>query len=146
MASDESLDDIKKEIIQAISEGKTQRDKVADSISAVEHGVERTTNLIEKTKDNIAWVLGLPTALGGAFGFLWESSSEEAALQYQVEQLEVAVADLKASGDLLGGGTKNWSLDPSAAPGGSLTVMLVGLGVVILLGLLFWYQSRRRRQ
>ena len=108
--------------------------------------VAAAVGFIDKIKDNIAYVLGLPTAIGGAFGFLWDSSSEEAALSYQVQQLEAAVADLKAEGDLLGGGAKNWSLDPSAAPGGSLTAILVGLGVVILLGLLFWYQSRRRRQ
>jgi hypothetical protein len=143
---DDPIESIRSEIISAIAEGRSARDKIADNISSAKQGVERTTGLIEKAKDNVAWLLGLPTALGGAFGFMWESSTEEAALQHQVDQLEAAVADLKAEGDLLGGGVKNWSLDPSAAPGGSLTAILVGLGVVILLGLLFWYQSRRRRQ
>tara|TARA_R110000824_G_scaffold392879_2_gene591554 strand:- start:609 stop:1046 length:438 start_codon:yes stop_codon:yes gene_type:complete len=143
---DDPIESIRSEIISAIAEGRSARDKIADNISSAKQGVERTTGLIEKAKDNVAWLLGLPTALGGAFGFMWESSTEEATLQYQVAQLEAAVADLKAEGDLLGGGVKNWSLDPSAAPGGSLTAILVGLGVVILLGLLFWYQSRRRRQ
>ena len=104
------------------------------------------TGLIDKIKDNIAYVLGLPAAITGAFGFLWESSAEEAALTAQVAQLEEAVADLKAQGDLLGGGTKNWSLDPSAAPGGSVTLIIVAAVVVAFIGLLFWYQSKRKRR
>ena len=108
--------------------------------------LKSTQSLLEKVKDNIAYVLGLPTAITGAFGFLWNSSSDEAALQYQVDQLEAAVADLKASGDLLGGGAKNWSLNPSEAPGGGLTAICVGLGIVILFGLLFWYQNKRRKR
>ena len=108
--------------------------------------LKSTQSLIEKAKDNIAYVLGLPTAITGAFGFLWNSSSDEAALQYQVDQLEAAVADLKAEGDLLGGGVKNWSLNPADAPGGSLTAILVATGIVVLLGLLFWYQNRRKQR
>jgi hypothetical protein len=108
--------------------------------------LKSTQSLIEKAKDNIAYVLGLPTAITGAFGFLWNSSSDEAALQYQVDQLEAAVADLKAENDLLGGGVKNWSLNPADAPGGSLTVILVATGIVVLLGLLFWYQNRRKQR
>ena len=107
--------------------------------------LKSTQSLLEKVKDNIAYVLGLPAAITGAFGFLWNSSSDEAALQYQVDQLEAAVADLKAEGDLLGGGVKNWSLNPSDAPGGSLTAILVAMGILVLLGLLFWYQNRRKR-
>ena len=108
--------------------------------------VAAATGLIDKIKDNIAYVLGLPAAITGAFGFLWESSAEEAALTAQVAQLEEAVADLKAEGDLLGGGTKNWSLDPSAAPGGSITLIIVAAVVVAFIGLLFWYQSKRKRR
>lgn len=108
--------------------------------------VAAAVGLIDKVKDNIAYVLGLPTAIGGAFGFLWDSSAEEAALTVQVAQLEEAVADLKAQGDLLGGGTKNWSLDPSAAPGGSVTLIIVAAVVVAFIGLLFWYQSKRKRR
>jgi len=108
--------------------------------------VAAATGLIDKIKDNIAYVLGLPTAIGGAFGFLWDSSAEEASLVAQVAQLEDAVADLKAEGDLLGGGTKNWSLDPSAAPGGSVTLIIVAAVVVTFIGLLFWYQSKRKRR
>ena len=106
--------------------------------------LKSTQSLLEKAKDNIAYVLGLPAAITGAFGFMWDSSSDEAALQYQVDQLEAAVADLKAEGDLLGGGAKNWSLSPADAPGGSLTAILVAMGIVLLLGFLFWYQNRRK--
>ena len=59
--------------------------------------------------------------------------------------LEEAVADLKAAGDLLGGGTKNFSIDMSGAPGGSMTVVLVAALIMVGVGLLFWYQQRRRR-
>ena len=108
--------------------------------------LKSTQSLLEKVKDNIAYVLGLPTAITGAFGFLWNSSSDEAALQHQVDQLEAAVADLKAEGDLLGGGVKNWSLNPADAPGGSLTAILVAVGIIVLLGLLFWYQNHRKQR
>lgn len=116
------------------------------STRAVKNQIKSAQSLIDKAKDNIAYVLGLPTAITGAFGFLWDSSSDEAALQYQVDQLETAVADLKAENDLLGGGTKNWSLNPADAPGGSLTVILVAGLIVVLLGLLFWYQNRRKNR
>ena len=116
------------------------------STASVGKQLKSTQSLLEKVKDNIAYVLGLPAAITGAFGFLWDSSSDEAALQYQVDQLEAAVADLKAEGDLLGGGAKNWSLNPADAPGGSLTAILVAMGIIVLLGLLFWYQNRRKQR
>jgi len=116
------------------------------STASVGKQLKSTQSLLEKVKDNIAYVLGLPTAITGAFGFLWNSSSDEAALQYQVDQLEAAVADLKAEGDLLGGGVKNWSLNPADAPGGSLTAILVATVILVLLGLLFWYQNRRKQR
>ena len=116
------------------------------STASVGKQLKSTQSLLEKVKDNIAYVLGLPAAITGAFGFLWNSSSDEAALQYQVDQLEAAVADLKAEGDLLGGGVKNWSLNPADAPGGSLTAILVAMGIIVLLGLLFWYQNHRKQR
>ena len=103
------------------------------------------TKLLTKCNDNIAWVLGLPAAMSGAFGFLWQSSSEEAALTYQVAQLEEAVAELKAENDLLGGGTKNFSIDMSGAPGGSITVIIAATCIVVFIGLLIWYQNKRKR-
>jgi hypothetical protein len=60
--------------------------------------------------------------------------------------LEEAVADLKAQGDLLGGGAKNWSLDPSAAPGGSMTLILAAAAVITFISLLFWYQNKRKKR
>ena len=112
----------------------------------VKNSVDSTLGIFDKAKDNIAWVLGLPAAFAGSFGFLWDSSGDEAALTYQVAQLEEAVAELKAEGDLLGGGAKNFSLDMTGAPGGSPTVILGGIVLAVFLGTLIWYQSRRRRR
>ena len=107
--------------------------------------VEQATSLVDKAKDNIAYLVGLPATLGGAFGFLSDHSDSQAALTHQVAMLEDAVADLKAEGDLLGGGTKNFTIDMSGAPGGSMTVMVVAAAIVVGVALLFWYQQRRRR-
>ena len=65
---------------------------------------------------------------------------------YKVEQLEQAVAEMKAENDLLGGGAKNFSLDMSGAPGGSVTVIIVATALVVLVGFLFWYQNKRKQQ
>lgn len=107
---------------------------------------KHASGLFDRIKDNIAYVLGLPAAISGAFGFIWQSSGEEAALNYKVEQLEQAVAEMKAENDLLGGGAKNFSLDMSGAPGGSVTVIIVATALVVLVGFLFWYQNKRKRQ
>ena len=106
--------------------------------------VEQATSLVDKAKDNIAYLVGLPATLGGAFGFLSDHSDSQAALTHQVAMLEDAVADLKAEGDLLGGGTKNFSIDMTGAPGGSMTVIVVAAAIVVGVALLFWYQRRRR--
>ena len=108
--------------------------------------VKSASNLIEKIKDNIAYVLGLPAAVSGAFGFLWQSSGDEAALDYKVEQLELAVAELKAENDRLGGGAKKFSTDMSGATGGSATVIILAAILIVVIGLLFWYQSKRKRR
>ena len=112
----------------------------------VKEKIDDTLSLFDKIKENIAWVLGLPAAFAGSFGFLWDSSSDEAALTYQVQQLEEAVAELKSENDLLGGGTKNFSLDMSQAPGGSITVIIGATAIAALIGLLIWYQTKCRRR
>jgi len=139
MAKEDSISISKSEIIAALS-------KVEDIKEKTSVGIKQATSTLEKIKDNIAWLLGLPATIGGAFGFLIDSGNEQAELSYQVAQLEDAVAELKAENDLLGGGAKNFSLDLSNAPGGSLTPILVGITIVILVGVLFWYQSRRRKR
>jgi tetrahydromethanopterin S-methyltransferase subunit F len=138
------------EILAKLNEIQSSIDgKVADA----QHNVESALNniddaraLIDRIKDNIAYILGLPAAIGGSFGFLWDSGNEQAQLAYQVEQLQVVVEDLQNQNDLLGGNQKNFSLDFSGAPGGSILPIVVGAGVIVLIGVLFWYQARRRRQ
>ena len=125
--------------------GKTETHPPPPPTPGVTSRVDQATSLIDKAKDNIAYIVGLPATLGGAFGFLSDHSDSQAALTHQVAMLEDAVADLKAEGDLLGGGTKNFSIDMSGAPGGSMTVILVAAVIVVGVGLLVWYQRRRRR-
>jgi hypothetical protein len=120
------------------------RGSIENRTEAVTAKVEQATGMIDRIKDNIAYILGLPAAVTGAFGFMLDSGNDEAALAYQVAQLEEAVADLKAEGDLLGG-AKNFTLDLSGAPGGSLTPILVGAALLAVVAALFWYQARRRR-
>ena len=144
-------DDLRKrlqQVAEILSQPLEETDAGADPDvgNSVIGAAKKATGLIDRIKDNIAYVLGLPAAISGAFGFLWQSSGEEAALGYQVAQLEEAVAELKAENDLLGGGTKNFSLDMSGAPGGSVTVILVAASLIILMGLLFWYQNKRKKR
>jgi ribosomal protein L29 len=130
-----------KQLLDAIDD---LRGSIEGRAEAATGKVERATGLIDRIKDNIAYILGLPAAITGAFGFMLDSGNDEAALAYQVAQLEEAVADLKAEGDLLGG-AKNFTLDLSGAPGGSLTPILVGAALLLVLVALFWYQARRKR-
>jgi len=129
-----------KQLLDAIDD---LRGSIENRAEAATGKVERATGLIDRIKDNIAYILGLPAAITGAFGFMLDSGNDEAALAYQVAQLEEAVADLKAEGDLLGG-AKNFTLDLSGAPGGSLTPILVGAALLLVLVALFWYQARRK--
>tara|TARA_B110001454_G_C12416625_1_gene307517 strand:+ start:90 stop:530 length:441 start_codon:yes stop_codon:yes gene_type:complete len=126
--------------------GETDVEVTEDVGTSVIGAAKRASGLLDRVKDNIAYVLGLPAAISGAFGFIWQSSGEEAALNYKVELLEQAVAEIKAEGDLLGGGAKNFSFDMTGAPGGSVTVIIVAAVLVVLVGLLFWYQSKRKKR
>tara|TARA_B100000029_G_scaffold496733_1_gene563412 strand:- start:1787 stop:2236 length:450 start_codon:yes stop_codon:yes gene_type:complete len=149
------MDDLFREYLKGASENiskvleetdDTEIDVTEDVGNSVIGAVKHASGLFDRLKDNIAYVLGLPAAISGAFGFLWQSSGEEAALNHKVEQLEQAVSELKSENDLLGGGAKNFSLDMSGAPGGSVTVIIVATVLIIVVGLLFWYQNKRKKR
>jgi len=142
MANDKSDAEI---LTNALQQIQSAVDGANSQVEGAKEKFDNTMSIIDKIKENIAWVLGLPAAVVGSFGFLWESSNEEAALQYQVDQLTEAVADLQSENDLLGGGTKNFSLDMSGAPGGSVTVLIIAGCLIVTIGALIWYQRRRRR-
>ena len=142
MANDKTDAEILTETLQQI---QSAVDGANSQVEGAKEKFNNTISVIDKIKENIAWVLGLPAAVAGSFGFLWESSNEEAALQYQVDQLTEAVADLQAENDLLGGGTKNFSLDMAGAPGGSATILIIAGCLMVGIGALIWYQRRCRR-
>tara|TARA_Y100000361_G_scaffold28599_1_gene23492 strand:+ start:53 stop:487 length:435 start_codon:yes stop_codon:yes gene_type:complete len=142
MANDKTDAEILTETLQQI---QSAVDGANSQVEGAKQKFDNTMSVIDKIKENIAWILGLPAAVAGSFGFLWESSNEEAALQYQVDQLTEAVADLQAENDLLGGGTKNFSLDMAGAPGGSATIIIIAGCLMVGIGALIWYQRRCRR-
>ena len=108
--------------------------------------VSRFRAFLESVQDNIAYIAGLPAVLGGGFGFLQSNADETASTDWQISELTQRVAELEAGNDLLGGGTKNFSLNLGDAPGGSITTALafVVIGAVIS-GAIWWQQKRRRR-
>ena len=142
MANDKTDAEILTETLQQI---QSAVDGANSQVEGAKEKFDNTMSVIDKIKENIAWILGLPAAVAGSFGFLWESSNEEAALQYQVDQLTEAVADLRAENDLLGGGTKNFSLDMAGAPGGSATIIIIAGCLMVGIGALIWYHRRCRR-
>ena len=138
------------DLLNAIEKLQSTVDSKLDGASSIVDStldkIDDAKSLIDRIKDNIAYILGLPATIGGAFGFLWDSGNEQAELTYQVAQLETAVADLKAENDLLGGGQKNFSLDLAGAPAGSLIPIIIGVGLIIVLAGLFLYQTKRKRK
>jgi hypothetical protein len=144
------MGDTNDELVNAIADLRSTIDSKMDSatnaVDSTLNKIDEAKSLIDRIKDNIAYILGLPATIGGAFGFLWDSGNDQAELAYQVAQLETAVADLKSENDLLGGGGKNFSLDLSGAPAGSLIPIIVGVTLVLILAGLFLYQSRRKKR
>ena len=138
------------DLLKAIEKLQSTVDSKLDGASSIVDStldkIDDAKSLIDRIKDNIAYILGLPATIGGAFGFLWDSGNEQAELTYQVAQLETAVAELKAENDLLGGGQKNFSLDLAGAPAGSLIPIIIGVGLIIVLAGLFLYQTKRKRK
>jgi methyl-accepting chemotaxis protein len=120
-------------------------DKAQAAVEKTEEAVSKFRSLLQSITDNIAWIAGLPAVFGGGFGFLKSNADESAATDWQMNQLTERVAELESQNNLLGGDTKNWSINLGDAPGGSMTaaIVFVFLGVLIV-GALWWQQKRRR--
>ncbi|MGI9459614.1 MAG: hypothetical protein ACR2NF_06420 [Pirellulales bacterium] len=130
--------------VESTSESVTERaqaavDKAGETVSRLRAG-------IQSIMDNIAWIAGLPAVLGGGFGFLKSNADDAASTDWQIESLTERVVELESSNNLLGGDTKNFSLNLGDAPGGSMTaaVVFVILGALIC-GAVIWQAKRRNR-
>jgi len=119
-------------------------DRAQAAVDKAGQAVSKFRSLLQSIMDNIAWIAGLPAVLGGGFGFLKSSADESASTDWQINQLTERVAELESQNDLLGGGTKNWSLNLGDAPGGSLTAALVFVFLGVLIVGAVWWQKRRR--
>ena len=108
--------------------------------------VSKFRALLETIQDNIAYIAGLPAVLGGGFGFLQSNADESASTDWQISELTERVAELEAGNDLLGGGTKNFSLNLSDAPGGSVTAALAFVVIGVAISGAIWWQNKRRRR
>ena len=130
--------------VEGTATSVTERAQAA--VDKAEQAVSKFKTALQSIMDNIAWIAGLPAVLGGGLGFLKSSADETAATDWQIESLTERVAELESSNNLLGGDTKNFSLNLSDAPGGSMTAALVFviLGALIC-GAVIWQQRRRRR-
>ena len=143
-------DDLASRLRQLAEEVETTTASISDRAQAVADKAGQTVSrfraLLESVQDNIAYIAGLPAVLGGGFGVLQSNADETASTDWQISELTERVAELEAGNDLLGGGTKNFSLNLSDAPGGSITAALafVVIGVAIS-GAIWWQQKRRRR-
>ena len=130
--------------VEGTATSVTERAQAA--VDKAEQAVSKFKATLQSIMDNIAWIAGLPAVLGGGFGFLKSNADDAAAADWQIESLTERVAELESSNNLLGGDTKNFSLNLGDAPGGSMTAALVFviLGALIC-GAVIWQQRRRRR-
>jgi hypothetical protein len=130
--------------VEGTATSVTERAQAA--VDKAEQAVSKFKATLQSIMDNIAWIAGLPAVLGGGFGFLKSNADDTAATDWQIESLTERVAELESSNNLLGGDTKNFSLNLSDAPGGSMTAALVFviLGALIC-GAVIWQQRRRRQ-
>ena len=119
-------------------------DKAQAAVGKAEEAVSKFRSLLQSITDNIAWIAGLPAVLGGGFGFLKTNADESAATDWQINQLTERVAELESQNNLLGDGTKNFSLNLGDAPGGSMTAAIVFVFLGVLIVGAVWWQKRRR--
>ena len=119
-------------------------DKAQAAVGKAEETVSRLRGLIQSVMDNIAYVAGLPAVLGGGFGFLKSNADESASTDWQIETLTERVAELESQNNLLGGDTKNFSLNLGDAPGGSMTAAVGFLVLGVLIVGAVWWQKRRQ--
>jgi len=130
--------------VEGTTASVTERAQAA--VDKAEQAVSKFKATLQSIMDNIAWIAGLPAVLGGGFGFLKSSADDAATTDWQLDQLTERVAELESQNNLLGGDTKNFSLNLSDAPGGSMTAALVFVVFgVLIVGALWWQQKRRRR-
>ena len=130
--------------VEGTATSVTERAQAA--VDKAEQAVSKFKTALQSIMDNIAWIAGLPAVLGGGFGFLKSSADETAATDWQIESLTERVAELESQNNLLGGDTKNFSLNLGDAPGGSMTAAMVFviLGALIC-GAVIWQTKRRNR-
>ena len=128
--------------VEGTATSVTERAQAA--VDKAEQAVSKFKTALQSIMDNIAWVAGLPAVLGGGFGFLKSSADETAATAWQIDQLTERVAELESSNNLLGGDTKNFSLNLGDAPGGSMTAAVGFLVLGVLIVGAVWWQKRRR--
>ena len=121
-------------------------DKAQAAMEKAEATISKFKSTLQSIMDNIAWIAGLPAVLGGGFGFLKSNADESAATDWQLDQLTQRIAELESQNNLLGGDTKNFSLNLGNAPGGSMTAAVGFLVLGVLIVGAVWWQKRRRNE
>ena len=128
--------------VEGTATSVTERAQAA--VDKAAQAVSKFKATLQSIMDNIAWIAGLPAVLGGGFGFLKSNADDAAAADWQIESLTERVAELESSNNLLGGDTKNFSLNLGDAPGGSMTAAVGFLVLGVLIVGAVWWQKRRR--